>query len=170
MMTRTSTRTGSAGTMRRSAVVGRWALRLSALLLAAFHADLLLGRIADGSLASPVVAARWAATVGIAAWAMALRRRGTSLWKGRSAVAFWLVVALVHAVPGAPLAPVASWSIEASSTVPLTWLAALAVAGWLLGALPAVPTLPRLDSTDGPASNLRSRAALAPLAPRAPPV
>lgn len=77
-----------------------WGFRgLSALGLAglvAFHAALLVGRFADASIAHPEVVVQWLAALllGVAAWA--LRRQGSSLFSGRSALVFWLLVLLLH--------------------------------------------------------------------------
>ena len=76
----------------------RWLLGgLSALAiagLAAFHAALLAGRLADASIAHPEVLVQWvgALLLGVGAWA--LRRQGASLISGRGALVFWLLVLL----------------------------------------------------------------------------
>lgn len=87
----------------------RWVLGgLSALAiagLAAFHAALLAGRLADASIAHPEVLLQWvgALLLGVGAWA--LRRQGASLVSGRGALVFWLLVLLLHVGFGSGLAP-----------------------------------------------------------------
>jgi hypothetical protein len=68
-------------------------------VLAVFHGGLLWQRLLDGSLLEPVVAGRWAATLLLAGWLIALRRAGVSLWRGERARTFWVLVLLLHAVP-----------------------------------------------------------------------
>jgi len=67
---------------------------LSALLLVAFHLELLAARIADGSLFEPTIAAKWLGTL-----ALCLVALKTTPTRGRRAVAFWLLVLVLHAVP-----------------------------------------------------------------------
>ncbi len=64
--------------------------------LALFHAALLLERLADASIAHPEVLAQWVGALLLAAGAFALRRQGSSLLSGRSALVFWLLVLLLH--------------------------------------------------------------------------
>ena len=64
--------------------------------LVAFHAALLAGRFADASIAHPEVLAQWVAAVLLGMGAVALRRKGSSLLSGRSALIFWLLLLLLH--------------------------------------------------------------------------
>ncbi|MBP9146573.1 MAG: hypothetical protein KBF21_09040 [Thermoanaerobaculia bacterium] len=87
----------------------RWVLGgLSALAiagLAAFHAALLAGRLADASIAHPEVLLQWVGALLLGAGAWALRRQGASLVSGRGALVFWLLVLLLHVGFGSGLAP-----------------------------------------------------------------
>lgn len=64
--------------------------------LVVFHAVLLLERLADASIAHPEVLAQWVGALLLGAGAFALRRQGSSLLSGRSALVFWLLVLLLH--------------------------------------------------------------------------
>jgi len=64
--------------------------------LVVFHAVLLLERLADASIAHPQVLAQWVGALLLGAGALALRRQGSSLLSGRSALVFWLLVLLLH--------------------------------------------------------------------------
>lgn len=81
----------------RSLAAGLLAVGGAALVV--FHAALLWRRLLDGSLLDPMVAGRWAATLLLAGWLVALRRARVSLWRGDRARAFWVLVLLLHAVP-----------------------------------------------------------------------
>lgn len=77
----------------------------SAGLLGALHIAVLARRVADGTLLEPVVIAQWLVAIGLIATAVWLRRRGVSVFRGKPAAAFWIVIALMHgmvALPGAP--------------------------------------------------------------------
>jgi hypothetical protein len=65
-------------------------------LLVLFHAWLLAGQAWDGQLADPALILRWAAAGAIVAALFALRRTGASMFRGRKAVAIWLLAALLH--------------------------------------------------------------------------
>ena len=65
-------------------------------LLVLFHAWLLAGQAWDGRLADPALILRWAAAALIFAALIALRRAGASMFRGRKAVAIWLLAALLH--------------------------------------------------------------------------
>lgn len=76
---------------------------VAGLILA--HVILLGRRILDGTLLEPLVAFQWLATLSVAALAVILKRRGMSLYRGRSAVACWVLLAVAHgivALPGGP--------------------------------------------------------------------
>jgi len=80
----------------------RWSAWAAVTGLLAFHLQLLVERLADGSLGHPVVAFQWATGLILVAWLSWLRRRGVSLVAGRRALAFWVLVLLLHAVPAMP--------------------------------------------------------------------
>jgi hypothetical protein len=80
----------------------RWSAWAAVIGLLAFHLQLLVERLADGSLGHPVVAFQWATGLILLAWLSWLRRRGVSLVSGRRALAFWVLVLLLHAVPAMP--------------------------------------------------------------------
>jgi hypothetical protein len=73
--------------------------------LVAFHAFLLVGRFADASIGHPEVLAQWLGALLLGGGALALRRQGSSLVSGRSALVFWLLVLLLHVGFGSGLAP-----------------------------------------------------------------
>lgn len=66
-------------------------------LLAVFHVWLFSADAVSGELAQPRVALRWAAAILVFAGFVALRRAGFSIFKGRRAVALWVLVVLLHA-------------------------------------------------------------------------
>ena len=78
----------------------RWILGGLSLMatggLVVFHAALLAGRFADATIAHPGVMAQWVAAALLGVGAVALRRQGSSLVSGRSALVFWLLVLLLH--------------------------------------------------------------------------
>jgi hypothetical protein len=76
--------------MTRRIVLGAGAL------LVLFHAGLLVGQAWDGQLADPALILRWTAAGAIVAALIALRRAGASIFRGRKAVAIWLLAALLH--------------------------------------------------------------------------
>ncbi|MGE0453286.1 MAG: hypothetical protein AB7O37_01100 [Vicinamibacteria bacterium] len=67
-----------------------------AIALVAFHGWLLALRLAEGALGDPAVALRWLAGFGLTAALLGLRRAGVSLFRGRKAFVFWLLVLLLH--------------------------------------------------------------------------
>ncbi len=73
--------------------------------LVVLHLGILWRRVVDGTFLSPQVVAQWGVAGLLVVTAVVLRRRGVSLLRGRSAIAFWIVVALMHgmvALPGGP--------------------------------------------------------------------
>ncbi|MGE5834188.1 MAG: hypothetical protein ACM4AI_06895 [Acidobacteriota bacterium] len=76
--------------MIRRSVLGAGAL------IVLFHAWLLAGQAWDGRLADPALILRWAVAGAIVVALIALRRAGTSVFRGRKAVAIWLLAALLH--------------------------------------------------------------------------
>ena len=99
---------------------------MAAGALVVFHAVLFARRLRDLTILEPVVVLQWAGTVALLGFLWYLRRRGASLLKGRSALVFWLLVLLLHILPGTPttllewehvdllLAVRASWLVTAS--------------------------------------------------------
>lgn len=114
---------------RRSA---RWTMRVAGAALALFHAGLLAGRLADASIAEPRVGLRWATAALLGALALAFRRRGLPLARGRSGLAFWLLVLLLHV--GAAPAPAVVRPEELLLALPVGAVLALAVACSVTGA------------------------------------
>lgn len=90
-------------------------------VVAGYHLWILAARFADGSVLEPLVAGRWLGSAALAGLVLVLRRRGGSLRRGRTALVFWLLVALLHGVGG-----FASEGALAGPPVPATtlWLAA----------------------------------------------
>lgn len=80
----------------------RWSVWAAVTGLLGFHARLLVERLADGSLGQPAVALQWAAALALLAWLAWSHRRGASLLAGRRALAFWVLVLLLHAIPAMP--------------------------------------------------------------------
>jgi hypothetical protein len=87
---------GLAGRVLRTALLG------GVVALVAFHAALLWSHALAGRLADPAVALRWAASLGIVALFVALRRSGVPLLWGRRALVLWLLVAMLHAWAARP--------------------------------------------------------------------
>src|SRR5512134_2738482 len=69
----------------------------AAALLAVLHAFILWDRVVHGRLSDPGVALRWLGGAALTVALLALRRRGVSLFRGRRALVFWLLVLLLHA-------------------------------------------------------------------------
>ena len=65
-------------------------------LLVLFHAWLFGAQLVDGRLADAALLVRWAAAglLTVALWG--LHRRGVSLFRGRRAIAIWLLAAVLH--------------------------------------------------------------------------
>jgi hypothetical protein len=86
---------------RSAGRTGRWA-RLAlfggtGLVLVLLHALLLWNRLTSLTLLEPMVLARYGAAVALL-WGLArMRRSGISLWRGRRAMVFWLLVLMLHA-------------------------------------------------------------------------
>jgi len=108
---------------------------LAAVALAAFHVDLLVKRFENGSLLDPWVAVQWLGAGALIAVAIVFVRRQISLGSGRKALAFWLLVLVLHALPGAPVALDAAPTLAPPPLVLLVpvVLLALSVASALIG-------------------------------------
>ena len=114
-------------TMRRIGV-GVGAATIVGLVL--FHLWLFVDRLKDLSILQPAVAAQWIATLLLLASLAYLRQRGVSLLKGRSALAFWLLVLVLHLMPGGTAAPAIETNYELLLELPTTWLG-ITIAIWL---------------------------------------
>lgn len=78
---------------------------LGVALLVGFHLNLLFERVAAATLFEPLTAMRWgSALLLLAAARYASRRLGFSLWHGRGALVFWLMVLLLHSGAAIPVA------------------------------------------------------------------
>lgn len=74
----------------------RKGLALLGALLAAFHLWLFAGQVWAGQFADLALVSRWIIAGGLVAGLIWLKRRGGSMFWGRSAVAIWLLAALLH--------------------------------------------------------------------------
>ena len=79
-----------------SEVLIRRALLTAGALLALFHVWLFAGQAWNGHLADPALLLRWLFAGGLVAALVGLRRQGTSIFRGRKAVAIWVLAALLH--------------------------------------------------------------------------
>ena len=95
---------------------------VAALVL--FHVALFARRIEDLSILQPAIALQWLATIGLLLFLGYLRRKGVPLFAGRSALAFWLLVLLLHLVPGTPTTLLDWEHTDLLLALPTTWLAA----------------------------------------------
>lgn len=85
--------------------LGRLVVIAGGVSLVALHVAVLFRRVADGTLLRPLVVAQWLVALGLLTAVGVLRSRGVSIFRGRPAAAFWIVVALMHgvvALPGGP--------------------------------------------------------------------
>lgn len=154
----------------------RGILAFAGALLVGFHVWLFAGQALDGQLADVALLARWAAAGGLALGLLALRSRGDSLFRGRQAVAIWLLAALLHApavaerAGGSAVPPVAE---IVAVIAPLTLAGAVAFGLLLLLAVlfrSRRPPAPRPFVTAGPAvAHARFAPARIAFAPRPPP-
>lgn len=102
-----------------------WALRAAGAALVLQHIDLLVGRFADASIAEPLVLVRWLGAAALVGAAAELRRRGRAPWRGRTGLAFALVVLLLHT---GGVAPAASNLADSLFVLPAGLLLAVAAA------------------------------------------
>ena len=90
---------------------------------------LLARRIADASIGDPAVLLRWLGAAATIAAAEAIRRRGGRPWRGRTGLAFALVVLLLHAgVPAPDILELSQLAVPAAALATLAFAFALAVA------------------------------------------
>ncbi len=113
--------------------LGRLLVIGGGVALGGLHIAILFRRVADGTLFEPLVMAQWLVALALVTAAGTLRRRGVSVFRGRKAAAFWIVVALMHGIVSLPGGPGVVGVFE---TVPGTEALPLAV-GLLAGALVA---------------------------------
>jgi hypothetical protein len=124
--------------------------RLAALMggfLALFHAWLFVNRLWQGEIADAGAILRWGVAGGLVAALWVLHQRGASLVRGRSAVAIWLLAALLHAPAMTGDHPGAGTPALAEVVVSLTQAAAAAALGlglWVLAARVRRASAPRL--------------------------
>jgi hypothetical protein len=99
--------------LQYSAAMLRKTLALAGVSLVLFHAWLFAGQAWGGELADLALVGRWAVAGGLL-WALwRLGRQGASLFRGRKAVAIWLLAAMLHGpavaermdAPGIPALP-----------------------------------------------------------------
>jgi hypothetical protein len=93
--------------------------------LVAFHAVLFWERIRDLSIFEPLVLVEWSLAVLLLVAMQQLRKRKIPLFRGRQALAFWLLVLLLH-VMAAP--PAVEWFEEHAGlllALPVTGLLAM---------------------------------------------
>jgi hypothetical protein len=79
-----------------SQVVTRRVLLAAGALLALFHVWLFAGQAWEGQLSDPALLVRWLLAVGLVAALIGLRRQRASIYRGRKAVAIWVLAALLH--------------------------------------------------------------------------
>jgi len=112
-------------------------------LLVLHHGWLLLGRLRDASISEPTVALRWGLAALVLGLAALFQRRGLTVFSGRSGLAFWLLVLLLH-VGVTPVPTVGLPSEKLLVALPLGIATALAVAlgaGHLAGRTVRAPRL-----------------------------
>ncbi len=115
----------------------RKALTITGALLVGFHVWLFARDAFSGGLADVGLLARWIAAGGLGWGLLALRRQGASLFRGRKAVAIWVLAALLHGpalagtleVADLPAAPVVAASLIQSAVALAGLLVFLALAG-----------------------------------------
>ena len=113
--------------------LGRLLVIGGGVALGVLHIAVLFRRVADGTLLRPLVMAQWLVALALVTAAGYLRRRGISVFRGRKAAAFWIVVALMHGIASLPGGP---GVVGVFHTVPVSDVLPLGV-GLLAGALVA---------------------------------
>lgn len=105
--------------------LGRLGFSSAVAAVVAYHLWILAHRLVDASIAELPVLSRWVAALvlGVAAWG--LRRHRGSLFEGRTAFVFWLLVLLVHVGP-APVDLTADQGTELWLVLPLGAVSGLA--------------------------------------------
>lgn len=115
---------------------------IASAILVAYHLVLLWQRLTDLSLLQPAVAVRWIVTVGLLIGLRRMQVAGLPLLWGRRALAFWLLVLLLHVSFLGPLSTENSargeWSTSAglalvlTAAAPLVLLSTLLLTCWLV--------------------------------------
>jgi hypothetical protein len=168
---RTATGRNDGLTPRVRSLVSSLGLTAAALLVV-LHASILWDRVVQGRLSDPGVALRWLGAAALTIALLALRQRGVSLFWGRRALVFWLLVLLLHAGasvpqdPGTRLAPEHLLFVVPAAVGPACLLIVLLVT--LVCRALAGPTV-SLASTAAHGTSSRRGGFLLGLAPRAPP-
>lgn len=91
--------------------------------LVGFHLVLFVERLRDLSILEPRVAVQWLGAGLLLAFLGYLKSRRVSLLSGRSALAFWLLVLLLHVVPHAPAPVPTPGSGDLLLALPNVWMA-----------------------------------------------
>ncbi len=125
---------------------------IAASILVAYHLVLLGQRLADLSLFQPAVAFRWLITVALLIGLRRMHASGVPLVCGRRALAFWLLVLLLHVSFLGPLSEEATaggdWSTSAGlalvlpAMAPLVLLSAIVLTCWLAARFTATSSRP----------------------------
>ena len=121
-------------------------------ILVAYHFVLLGQRLADLSLFQPAVALRWLITVALLYALRRMHAAGLPLIWGRRALAFWLLVLLLHVSFLGPLSEEANaggdWSTSAGlalvlpAMAPLVLMSAIVLTSWLAARFTATSSRP----------------------------
>lgn len=106
-----------------------------------FHGWLLWQRITDLTLLEPLVALSWGLAALVLVGFVRLRRAGVPLFRGRRALAMWLLVLLLHA--GAVPAIDGQQPVIESGLLLVTTVWGFGM-GWILSELAGSPDAPRL--------------------------
>ena len=115
----------------------RKALKIAGALLVLFHVWLFARDAVAGELVDLSLLARWAFAAGLTWGLVVLRRQGTPLFRGRKAVAIWVLAALLHGpaltgsleVTDLPVPPVVAASLVQALVTLAGLLVFLALAG-----------------------------------------
>jgi len=126
---------------------------IAAAILVAYHLVLLGQRLADLSLFQPAVALRWLITVALLFALRRMHASGVPLVCGRRALAFWLLVLLLHVSFLGPLSEKAITSADSQTNLglalilpaaaPLVLLSTIALVAWLAARRRATGSPPR---------------------------
>ncbi|HEX6323107.1 MAG TPA: hypothetical protein VFZ36_05225 [Vicinamibacterales bacterium] len=147
----------------------------AALALGLLHAWIFVRQAAAGSL-TPETLLKWIAAAGLLAALVALRRQGVSLFRGRRAVAVWVLAALLHApaigerltaleTPALPEAAIALSQALASAAS----LAGVLLLLWIARQRPSASSRVRLAARAIVPSAVQAARATFAFAPRPPP-
>lgn len=118
-------------------LVGLAFVAASAALLVIFHAGLLVERLRDQSILQPQIALQWLGSLILLGALAYLRYRRVPLLLGRTALAFWLLVLLLHLIPAVPTSLVTADPLDLFQALPTTWLTMVGIL-WITAALIAL--------------------------------